>query len=105
MTFVPNPGFEKAITRTTGVRDALQQIAEEGAARYREHVPVKSGDLRDSIFGDVALTGDGYKGRIGASDYKAALVEFGTLEHSPDGSLRAALDSMGLPLEVKEGRY
>ena len=105
MTFVKKPGFEDEILRSTGVRDALEQIAEEGAARYREGVPVDEGDLRDSTFGDVALTDEGYVGRIGATDYKAALVEFGTFEHAPDASLREALESMGLEIEIQEGRY
>lgn len=97
--FVPNPRFEEEILRSTKVRDALEEVAKEGAARYRDGVPVDEGDLIDSVFGDVALTPDGYQGRIGATDWKAALVEFGTIEHRPDASLRRAIESLGLTME------
>lgn len=97
--FVPDPGFEAALLRSTAVKKLLEAIAEQGAALYRDGVPVDEGDLRDSIFGDVALTEDGFRGRIGATDWKAALVELGTSLRDPDGSLRQAVETMGLTLE------
>lgn len=103
--FVPNPLFENAITRTTGTRDSLEELAEGVADRYREAVPVDEGDVRDGVFSDVALTEDGYVGRVGNRDWKAGLVEFGTFEHRPDASLREALEAAGLEAEIQEDRY
>lgn len=99
VVFVPNPDFEQELLRSTLVRMILVELAKEGAALYRDGVPVDNDDLRDSVFGDVQLTEDGFAGRIGATDWKAALVEFGTSVHDPDGSLRRAVESIGLTLE------
>lgn len=101
VTFVPNPAFEAELLRSTFVKRLLEAAAEQGAAIYRDGVPVDEGDLRDSVFGDVALTEDGYKGRIGATDWKAALVELGTSLRDPDGSLRRAVESLGFTIEER----
>lgn len=97
--FVPNPDFEKDLLRATFVKDLLEAAAQQGAGIYKDGVPVDEGDLRDSIFGDVALTDEGYRGRIGATDWKAALVELGTSLRNPDGSLRRAVESLGFTIE------
>lgn len=102
MTFVPNPGLEEHLLRSTEVKDHLEGLAQQIADEYVSRAPVDEGNLVDSIFGDVALTDEGFRGRVGATDWKAALVEFGTEEHSPDGSLRAAVESTGLKLEAGE---
>jgi hypothetical protein len=81
----------------------LTSVVEEGAARYREGVPVATGDLQDSVFADVALTAEGWKGRVGASDWKAGLVEFGTSKSRPNGALRRAVEGLGLTFEVHRG--
>lgn len=96
---MPNPTFEAELVRSTFVKMLLEELAERGAALYRDGVPVDEGDLADSIFGDVALTSDGFAGRVGATDWKAGLVEFGTSLHAPDGSLRRAIESIGLTIE------
>lgn len=97
--FVPNPDFEEELLRSTLAKNVLDELAKEGAALYRNGVPVDEGDLRDSVFGDVQLTEDGFAGRIGATDWKAALVELGTSLLAPDGSLRRAVESIGLTFE------
>ena len=99
VVFVPNPDFERELLRSTLAKTVLLELAEKGAALYRDGVPVDEGDLRDSVFGDVQLTEDGFAGRIGATDWKAALVELGTSLLAPNGSLRRAVESVGLTLE------
>lgn len=99
VVFVPNPNFEEELLRSTFVKVILESLAEAGAALYRDGVPVDEGDLRDSVFGDVQLTGDGFAGRIGATDWKAALVELGTSLLAPNGSLRRAVESLGITFE------
>lgn len=100
VTFVPNPAFGAELVRSSAVKKLLEALAEEGATIYRDGVPVAEGDLRDSVFGDVALTSDGFVGRIGARDWKAALVEIGSSLHDPDGSLRRAIESIGLEVST-----
>lgn len=97
--FVENPSFRREVLRSYAVGKLLEELAEEGAEVYRNGVPIDEGDLMDSVFGDVALTEDGFVGRIGATDWKAALVEFGSSLHNPDGSLRRAIESIGLTIE------
>ena len=96
--FVPNPKFEEELLRSSAVKAVLEELAKAGAAIYRDGVPVAEGDLRDSVFGTVALTSEGYVGRIGATDWKAALIELGGSLHNPDGSLRRAIESIGLEI-------
>ena len=69
IVFVPNPDFEEELLRSTLAKNVLDELAKEGAALYRNGVPVDEGDLRDSVFGDVQLTEDGFAGRIGATDW------------------------------------
>lgn len=97
--YLPNPDFERELVRSTFVALILHELAEHGETLYREGVPVAEGDLRDSIFSSVELTADGYRGRVGATDWKAALVEFGTSLRAPDGSLRRAIEATGLTIE------
>lgn len=96
--FVPSPSFEAELLRSDAVRDLLEEHASAAEAAYRDGVPVDEGDLKASVFSDVAMTDDGYRGRVGATDWKAALVELGTATRSPDGSLRRAIEGLGLEL-------
>lgn len=100
MIFVPNPRFEHDLLRSTIAKDILEDLVEEGEERYRESVPVEQGDLKDSVFGIVALTAEGFRGRIGATDWKAGLVEFGTARNRPDGSLRRSVEGLGVTIET-----
>jgi len=104
IVYVPNRDFDDELLRSTLVKEILDAVARQGAELYRDGVPIDQGDLRDSIFGDVELTGDGYKGRIGATDWKAALVELGTSLRDPDASLRRALEALGFDLEETRRR-
>lgn len=101
--FTLDPDFEKAFLRGAEMRAMLEPLVEEGAARYRDGVPVATGDLQDSVFGDVALTAEGWKGRVGATDWKAGLVEFGTSKNRPNGALRRAIESLGLTFKGQRG--
>lgn len=101
--FIPNPGFEKLLLRSREVREVVGVLAEDVAESYRGDVPVDSGDLQESIFSDVAVTEDGVRGRVGAKAPHAGLVEFGTFEHPPDGSLRRAVDKLGGDFVPYEG--
>lgn len=101
--FELNRGFEAELLRDVHVAHLLDALAEEGAEVYRDGVPVAEGDLRDSVFGDVALTERGWIGRIGAEDWKAGIIEFGTSLRAPDGSLRRAIESLGLTIVYDRG--
>ncbi len=96
--FVQSPGFEAEFLRSRIVKENLEELVPPIADDYAAGVPVATGALRDSVYADVALTDEGYRGRVGATDPKAALVELGTSEQAPDASLRNAVDAAGLDL-------
>lgn len=102
-TFVADPTFERDVLRSLWVRDLLEKLTEDGADRYRDGVPFDLGDLFESIFSDVALTAKGWRGRVGADDWKAALIELGTSRMDPDGSLRRAVESLGVRIQEDAG--
>lgn len=97
--YVPNPDFADEVLRSSEVKELVTDLAERGADLYAEGVPRAEGDLADSIFSDVALTPDRYAGRVGATDYKAGLIELGTSRNPPNGALRRALESLGLDVD------
>ena len=94
-----DPSFEREALRSLFVKNLLDELVDQGAENYRDGVPTDTFDLFDSIFGVVALTSEGWRGRIGAADWKAALIEFGTSRNAPDGSLRRAVEALGLTIE------
>lgn len=94
-----DPAFERNALRALFVKDLLEELSAQGADYYRDGVPTDTYDLHDSIFSDVALTPQGWRGRVGAADWKAALIEFGTSRNLPDGSLRRAIEALGLEIE------
>lgn len=96
-----SPTFEREVLGSFFVKTLLEALADRGARLYRDGVPVDEGDLHDSIFGIVELTVSGFRGRVGATDWKAALIEFGTSKHEPDGSLRRAIEALGLRIEER----
>jgi hypothetical protein len=97
--YIPDPDYERELLRTSEVVDLLKGLTTDGANLYADSVPVDQGDLKESVFGDVAMTAEGAMGRVGATDWKAALVELGTSKRSPDGSLRRSVETLGLTIE------
>ncbi|MCH8322576.1 MAG: HK97 gp10 family phage protein [Proteobacteria bacterium] len=75
------PAFQRSLEKLTGdiqdnIKDALRAGAQDLAVRAKERVPVKSGELRDSI---VTLEGgEGMNYIISATAPHARFVEFGT---------------------------
>lgn len=99
MTFVPRPGLDAALLRMNGLEEALVPLAEAGAAAYADDVPVLTGAIQEEVFSSVALTSEGWRGRFGSTAPHAALVEFGTVDNPPDGSLRRAAEGLGADFE------
>lgn len=97
--FIPNPAFPAAVTRTTGVRDKLEEVAKAIAKKAATEAPddpstPASEDLHGSIRGEVVLTPEGYRGRVVAMNYKGMLKEFGTAEEPPDPFLRRSVEDV-----------
>ena len=103
-SFIPNPNFEAELRRSTGAKEGLEKIVEAVAADYRDGVPVDTEGVKGSIFSDVANTDDGFVGRVGATDWKAGLVELGTSKVPARPALRDAIEANGLELEEERPR-
>ena len=98
--FTFDPGFEAALLRSDGVRDVLEDLVADAADTADGLAPYLTGDLASSIYGDVALTEDGWTGRVGATDFKAAWFEEGADGVSPRPFLRPAVEQEIGPIEA-----
>lgn len=80
--FVPNPGWEDAVLRSTDLVDALTPIAEQAESIAKVNAPRRLGYFEDSITAEVA-----YSPRhravivhLASSDFKAWWIEAGTVD-------------------------
>lgn len=96
--FDVDPSFEEELLHSPFVLELVREKAEAAAKRAREIVPVESGDLRDSIQGDVVLESRGFIGRVNAFDWKAHFVEFGTSRRRARPFIRPAVEAEVGPL-------
>lgn len=96
--FDVDPNFEEELLHSPFARDLVEELADRAAERARQIVPVESGDLRDSIEGDVVLDSRGFTGRVNAFDWKAHFVEFGTVRRRARPFIRPAVEAEVGPL-------
>lgn len=105
--FVRDPGFEMALFASVEIELALKDRTDAAAARARELAPddprTDEPDLHTSVFGDVALTATGYKGRVGATDFKAPWYEEGSARTAPRPFLRPAVEEEIGPVSAAQG--
>jgi hypothetical protein len=102
--FELDPGFEAALLRSGGVRDALEQVVEPAARRASDLAPddpaTGGQDLHTSVYGDVAMTGHGFRGRVGAMNFKAGWFEEGATGVPAQPFLRPAVEEHVGPIEA-----
>jgi hypothetical protein len=95
-----DPDFEDAVLRSAEFRDALEDLVAEAADVADLRAPYLTGTLASSVFGDVALTEDGWVGRVGATDFKAPWFEEGADGVPPRPFLRPAVEETIGPIEA-----
>jgi hypothetical protein len=96
MAFVPNPRFEDELKHGPEMLAMLQDAADKSAAEAQRTAPVATGAYRDSISGEAGLDEQGEPvGRVNATDWKAWMIETGTLKRGPAAVLRRAVESQG----------
>lgn len=91
MQFIPNP-LAGAIAKLMAA-PAVSEAADEGLALAQAHVPVDTGELRDSLH--IEDGPDGGKRVVTDSDHWV-FPEFGTSEMAPQPYLRPIIDELGL---------
>ncbi|MBB3034054.1 HK97-gp10 family putative phage morphogenesis protein [Alteriqipengyuania lutimaris] len=91
--------LESKIDRTVAAVDgrrqgaALEEAAEPVLARMQQLVPVRSGELRDSL--SIVLADDGLSvsiGPVGGAAWRAHFVELGTVNMPAEPFIRPAFD-------------
>lgn len=102
--FELDPDFADAYLRSDHVRETLQEYvddAAEVAARLAPDDPrTITNDLHSSVFGDVAMTSHGWRGRVGASNFKAPWFEEGAAGVASQPFLRPAVEQTVGPIEA-----
>ena len=84
------------ITAATRANDVLGDVAEHIEATAKTFVPIREGDLRDSI----GVDRDKLEAVIGPSLYYGRFVENGTAKMSPQAFMGPALDRHSHELEA-----
>ncbi|GAC70729.1 HK97 gp10 family phage protein [Gordonia soli] len=90
------------------VRKQLDKLAKEGADYAQSIAPVgtkrhtlksgyvdEPGDYRDSIYGTTVFVGGRWRGRVGARDYKAHWIEYGTVHMPKRAVMRRTAEHLG----------
>lgn len=90
MWFVPNPLAAKIAEIET--KPQVSEAAQAVLNYARDHVPVDTGELRDSL--ELLDEGDGYRVQVGTDHW--IFPEFGTSDMPAEPYLRPAIDDVGL---------
>lgn len=105
--FIPSADLADELSRSTEVKELLEDLADTIAERASELAPYRTGDLAESLEGDVrsevSLGEDGFVGIVSSDDYKAPWWEFGTSRNEARPFLRPAVEEQGLDLEASDG--
>lgn len=98
---IPNPKLGEEMRRRRQVaEDVSLPLAQEAAELYRDSVPVgATGALQAGVFAEIVETSEGFAGRVGNTAPHAGLVELGTVNNPPDGSLRRAVEAVGMKVD------
>lgn len=92
--FVPNPGWEEAVLRSTDLRDLLEPVADNAERIAKSIAPRRTEHYADSITAEV-----GYSPKhralivhLAASDFKAWWIEAGTVDTAASPTLVPAME-------------
>ena len=93
-TFKPNRAAVRKLAKTREMQQVAADRAEQVAAAARAIAPVATGAYRDGIRAVVVRSRDGFIGRVVATHFTSAWIEFGTIHTSARAPLRRALESV-----------
>lgn len=92
-TFVPTPGLEAALLRSTELANALEGMVDDAVREAVRLAPERLGFLKDSIEGEVGIVDGQLIGRVRALDFKAPWYEFGSVRTRPEPFLRPGVEA------------
>lgn len=85
------------------VEDAVRQAAQNVESTARGFVPVRTGELRDSISSEVRNDGGFVVGEVGPTARHGRFVEWGTYKDAPQAFMGPALDRHSHELDERLG--
>lgn len=97
--FIPNPFFDETFRRSAQCASALVQVGEDIKGAIQAASPVDTGAFRDSFSVQESTDSDGVKAVVLTDDWKAAFIEFGTVEHPFNAPIRRGIESAGYTLK------
>lgn len=93
--FIPNPMLGAELSRSRMLQPALLNIAENIRDEAKQLSPEDKGDYINSIEAKSGVDGRGVYAAVEATDWKAALIEFGTADTPAFAPIRKAADKYG----------
>lgn len=93
--FIPNPGFSEEFAREPDTVDGLLEQAEEARQLAYDLAPVDEGDYREGLRA-VAAGGEVF---VIGTDYKSALIEYGSQNNPVFAPLRRGAQAANLSIE------
>lgn len=97
--YVPNPLLEQELAHSTMLLDDLSEKAQDIQEHIEATVPVNEGTLRDSFTVETGMDSDGVVAQIQTDDWKAVIIEFGTVEHDFNAPIRRGIEAAGYRME------
>lgn len=91
-TVVMEPGFERALLRSTELMGWLKDRITEAEANAVRLAPERLGFLKDSIESEVGFAEGQLIARLRARDFKAPWYELGSIRTPPEPFLRPGLE-------------
>lgn len=98
--YEPNPRFEAELLRSVEIVPILEDFTGRTAARARDLAAERSKTIAAGIDSEVAMTAQGYRGRVNAFDFKSGWAEFGTSRFPQVRMLGRALEEIVGRVEV-----
>ena len=96
--YVPNPYLEGELARSTMLVDDLEAVAHDIMEGAQALAPVAEGNFRDEMAVESGIDDGVMSARFIANNWKAAIIEYGTVEHEFNAPIRTAIERAGYRL-------
>lgn len=99
--YVPNPYLAQELARSTMLEDDLMAVAADIMERSQANAPVEEGNFRDEMAVESGISDGTMTARFIANNWKAAIIEFGAVQHEFNMPIRRSIAELGLKLVAK----
>ena len=102
VSFTINRGALRRFTGSNDMQVAMSVVGQFVEASAKRHAPVRTGNLRRSIYHEVNRHGTSWITRVGTNVRYGIFQEVGTIHHPAHPFLRPALDEFRKALRLGE---